>query len=482
MAINKMKATILKDIDIVHRFETPHKYAIGNTGVTIDLRYQAWPSVITDEKGTVYAFISGRLQHIDPFGQTLMYTSNDNGETWSEPIIVNDTPMDDRDVGATYLGNGRIVITYFRIAAWDLIPNTITFTTADGVEVTGKKNPAKNDAGHYRDGYIAWMNEYHTTQEQRDAVIDYWKTMNYSELEGGNWCLVSEDYGKTWSAPRRTPVSSPHGMLQLKYGEKSGQLLYVGRGYGGIAGDAIYAYTSPDLGLTWEFLSVIGNGGKHILYCEPHAVELKNGRIVVAIRGQMWGSKTVDGVGYQAVGYDHDDKVLYRTFDENGEEQCFVLDENNVPTPVTSIAPKSNRTPHRTYYCHSDDHGKTWSEIKTVIANDPEGLEITNGRIYGCPPHLLEMPNGAIVLTYASRSWNIGERAIISYDFGETWDKDIILCDKPRDRDNGAGYLHGDIGYPATALMANGDLISVYYQAYTGDRYCSFLCTKWRLE
>ena len=73
-------------------------------------RYQAWPSVCCDENGVLYAVCSGhRVAHVCPFGKNLMFTSHDGGETWSPPIIVNDTRLDDRDAGITYLGNGKMI-------------------------------------------------------------------------------------------------------------------------------------------------------------------------------------------------------------------------------------------------------------------------------------------------------------------------------------------------------------------------------------
>jgi hypothetical protein len=119
-----------------------------------------------------------------------------------------------------------------------------------------------------------------------------------------------------------------------------------------------------------------------------------------------------------------------------------------------------------------------------VTATNPEGLESVSGQPYGTPPHLLKLDGGEIVMTYATRNFDIGERAIISYDDGKTWDKEIILCNKPYDTEPGSpyNYKHGDIGYPATVKTADGNLVSVYYQAYTDDRYCSYLYTKWSLK
>ena len=59
-----------------------------------------------------------------------------------------------------------------------------------------------------------------------------------------------------------------------------------------------------------------------------------------------------------------------------------------------------------------------------------------------------------------------------------------VLCNKPYDADPNQTnkYKLGDVGNAATVKTADGNLLSVYYQAYTGDLYCSFLYTKWSLK
>ena len=96
-----MKCNIIKQGVVYRATETP-------------FRYQAWPSVCRDEQGRLYAVCSGhRASHVCPFGMNLMFVSPDGGDRWSCPIIINDTWMDDRDAGITYLGQGRLLQTYF---------------------------------------------------------------------------------------------------------------------------------------------------------------------------------------------------------------------------------------------------------------------------------------------------------------------------------------------------------------------------------
>ncbi len=82
---------------------------------TVYLDYQGWPSICKGEGDTLYAASSLRIAHVDPFSVTAFFKSEDGGKTWSEPKIINDTPTDDRDTGILYMGNGRLLVTFFTI-------------------------------------------------------------------------------------------------------------------------------------------------------------------------------------------------------------------------------------------------------------------------------------------------------------------------------------------------------------------------------
>ena len=115
------------------------------------------------------------------------------------------------------------------------------------------------------------------------------------------------------------------------------------------------------------------------------------------------------------------------------------------------------------YTTYSDDGGKTWSEPVCV------GVD-------GLPPHLLLHSSGAVILSYACRTQGKrSERAVVSYDNGKTWEDDYLLDDS----EHPGQY---DLGYPCTAELPDGSLITVYYQSLPGDGYTSVLYTKWKLE
>ncbi len=112
------------------------------------------------------------------------------------------------------------------------------------------------------------------------------------------------------------------------------------------------------------------------------------------------------------------------------------------------------------YLTHSDDGGRHWSEPAET-------------GICGSPPHLLRHSSGAVILTYARRKASYGERARISTDGGETFGEEIVI---------GAEAPDGDIGYPSSAELSDGSILTVYYQKYPGDGYPSVLGTVWNTE
>ena len=61
-------------------------------------RYIGWPTIARCKTGKLLAVFSGdRDEHVCPWGKTHLVRSSDDGETWSAPEIIRDSPLDDRD-------------------------------------------------------------------------------------------------------------------------------------------------------------------------------------------------------------------------------------------------------------------------------------------------------------------------------------------------------------------------------------------------
>ena len=109
----------------------------------------------------------------------------------------------------------------------------------------------------------------------------------------------------------------------------------------------------------------------------------------------------------------------------------------------------------------SKDGGRTWTPM-------------TKTPMLGLPPHLIRLADGKVVCVYGRRFSNpgFGEFAMISDDGGATWDaaNEISL----------APSHCGDLGYPASCVLANGDILTVFYQQPTlGAKPC-LMATRWK--
>jgi len=217
--------------------------------------YFAWPSVAVMQDGSLAAVASGfRLGHLCPFGKCVLLRSTDEGRTWSRPTPVIDTPLDDRDGGILPFGESSVMITSFNN------------TTADQRGWNGGKS-----------AYI-------------DAYLDRVEAMEgVHERYLGSTFVLSHDGGVTFSEVKRIPVTAPHGPCLLN----DGQILYVGRTFPRGEGmeekeDCIRAYLVHPDG-SYERRGRIENVAPDLLSCEPHALCLPSGRILVHIRVQGRG-------------------------------------------------------------------------------------------------------------------------------------------------------------------------------------------------
>ena len=228
--------------------------------------YLAWPTVTRLQNGKLAVVASGyRLRHICPFGKTVISYSENEGETYTAPAPIIDTPLDDRDGGILAFGEKNVIVTSFN--------NTVEF----------QRNRKSADA--YNHSYLDKV----TPEEEKKYL--------------GSTFRISRDCGVTFGDEVYiSPVTSPHGPCELK----DGSVLWVGRVYSEQYGaDRVCAYKIEADGST-EYVGEIENievDGKTALSCEPHAIELDDGTVLCHIRVQnsegtlftMYQSESKDG-------------------------------------------------------------------------------------------------------------------------------------------------------------------------------------------
>ena len=293
--------------------------------------YFAWPSIARLQNGKIAVVASGyRIGHICPFGKAVIAYS-DEGETYTAPAPVIDTVLDDRDAGICTFGESGVVLTSFNVSA--------AF-----VRNFHKEHP-------YREKYVNAYLDQVSEEEERKASSTY---------------RISRDCGVTFGKLYRSPITSPHGPLELK----NGTVLWVGRTHNPndefLRGrDFIRAY-KMDLNGGMEFVgeieSIYDEEGNQILSCEPHTVELADGRLLCQFRGQSL------------------------------DNRVFTV-----------------------YQSESADEGKHWTVPRRLL--DARG---------GAPAHLLRHSSGTLVSVYGYREAPYGIRTMFSSD-GSEWDTGYVL-------------------------------------------------------
>jgi hypothetical protein len=318
--------------------------------------YFAWPSVTRTPDGELVVACSGlRMAHVCPFGKTVLFRSKDNGKTWSEPTIVNDTTLDDRDAGVISLGGKSLLVSWFTLDIRSYVNYWQENYDGDLVE--------------------SWKN-----------VTECWTEEQVREL-AGSWIRTSSD-GRHWNKPVRVSVSTPHGPIRLK----NGDLFYLGKEFGLVGFDAenspIRAIRSSDGGQSWQNLGAVPNADRteNKNYHEPHVVELPSGKLIGLIRYER------DIAGYP-------DFSLFQTESNDGGvtwSQARSLGISGSPPHVFRHSSGAivcvygyRKTPFGQRVMISSDEDKTWKSDLILRDDGPESdlgypasVELPDGRIF----------------------------------------------------------------------------------------------------
>jgi hypothetical protein len=86
---------------------------------------------------------------------------------------------------------------------------------------------------------------------------------------------------------------------------------------------------------------------------------------------------------------------------------------------------------------------------------------------------LLKLRDGRLVMSYGHRRAPLGNQARVSTDYGRSWSEPIVLS---------ADGASGDLGYPSTVELADGTLLTVWYEALKGNPNSVLRQAKWRLS
>ena len=194
------------------------------------------------------------------------------------------------------------------------------------------------------------------------------------------------------------------------------------------------------------------------------AIELSDGSLMMGIYGGDYGSSVCRA--YTVKSYDRGltwEKPVLLAADADVkisfEEPALVeLADGTLLAMIRSGEPRKYQY---LYQAISTDKGESWKD-----------LHETN--MWGHPAHVLRLSDNRLVCTYGYRREPYGVRACVSADNGKTWnmDSEIIL------REDGCSV---DVGYPCSAELEDGTIITVYY-IHGEDDIRHIAATRWNLE
>jgi hypothetical protein len=126
---------------------------------------------------------------------------------------------------------------------------------------------------------------------------------------------------------------------------------------------------------------------------------------------------------------------------------------------VVHIRNHNKANNRETLQTESLDGGKSWSVPRAT-------------GVWGLPSFLLRLRDGRLLMTYGHRRAPFGNQARVSPDGGRTWSEPVVI--------SGDG-IGGDLGYPSTVELADGTLLTVWYEVMEGSPRAVLRQARWRL-
>ena len=351
--------------------------------------YFGWPTLTRMPDGTLLAAASGlRNYHVCPFGRTTICTSNDNGNTWTSPKVINDSPFDDRDAGILSIKENDLILSWFTTDNRSAIPSKYEKSLSDW------------EAKIWEQGMSSMTDQ---------AVTDF----------VGSWIRTSANAGLSWSEKVRVSVSAPHGPIKLS----NNDLLYLGTETdrdrletlqaGPPSPKQITAIKSTDFGKTWIKLGNVPTNPNTFTgsFNEPHCLELSDGKILGLIRNDPNSHE------YKTRQPGETDFTMYQTISEDGgttwSEAAPLGFHGSPPHLIKHSSGKIicvysyREKPYGIRVMISQDNAKSWA-YNYIIRDD--GVHPDLGY-----PSSVELSDGSIITMYYQKLNSVDEKCSLLF-------------------------------------------------------------------
>lgn len=321
---------------------------------------------------------------------------------------------------------------------------------------------AGGESGHYR--FVSLDHGRHWIREDQEGYVGV--PVKVSSLKLSDGTLVSAG-ARGWEEvkPQQIEEFRAKGLV-LRELKSSGKIVACYRAY---------ARVSKDGGKTWESKDLVFPGIALLHGGPAGAIVLPDDTVLVPVYGcaregqtggNTWCLRSTDrGQTWELVPVAYDGKHPFTEWGVVGAGgrrvvgllRCEGSDKINCPLYDIGFL----------YQVTSEDGGKTWSEpVRTPM--------------WGYPPTLIRLRDGALLASYGYRRPPYGIRACFSYDGGRTWDwqKEVILRTDALPEGPGKGASIGDLGYPHSVELKDGRIFTVYYITL-GDAVTHIAASLW---
>ncbi len=213
---------------------------------------------------------------------------------------------------------------------------------------------------------------------------------------------------------------------------------------------------STDSGVTWSV-------PYRVPVNSPHGpIQLSDGRLVYAGK-RLWHENERNGVADSS-----DDGKTWRWLAEipTREGDSFAdyhelhITEAANGHLICHIRNHASANERETLQTESSDGGRTWSMPHPI-------------GVWGLPSHLVRLQDGRLLMSYGHRREPFGNLARVSEDHGKTWSDPLTISN------DGLG---GDLGYPSTAQLDDGSLVTVWYEVIKGSPRAVLRQARWSLS
>jgi hypothetical protein len=217
----------------------------------------------------------------------------------------------------------------------------------------------------------------------------------------------------------------------------------------------VWMIRSADGGKTWS-------DRYDCLVDSPHGpIQLADGRLLYAGK-DLWRTSRVgacestdDGRTWRWLG-----EVPEREGDSRRNYHELHAVETANGRIVAQIRNHNQKNSRETLQTESADGGKTWAVPRSI-------------GVWGLPSHLVRLKDDRLLMTYGHRRQPFGNQARVSEDHGRTWSEPMIISG------DGPG---GDLGYPSTVQLADGSLLTAWYELMRGSPRAVLRQARWSLE